>query len=360
MAEPDIRFSLANERTFLATSAPRSASSRPRSLCSTCSTPRGRSGCWACCSSRARWSPPAGGWLRFRQADRAIRAGRTCRAGPRHSWPRRCSSWSSPRASRGRVSPAHLVVCVDSGSTFTKAAPLTSRPATCSPPRAHPTTLPDAYGTATSSTGTTRARAPSPSKTPVPATPTCCLLERRRRAADRGRRQRGARHRRGGRRRAVQRRQGRARAVRRSRRDKLVELRAAEPDVVLLVGGTDGGNAEVLEGDADVLSRARWTGPGCVAGNVESQAAVDAALPHAHIPHVLADNVVPRIGGPPTAPAARSGRSSSATSSAASTSAAAPTRTVAPSPTSCAARPPTWCSPAWLLARGRRRAPRCR
>ncbi|HEU4338222.1 MAG TPA: glutamate mutase L, partial [Nocardioides sp.] len=35
---------------------------------------------------------------------------------------------------------------------------------------------------------------------------------------------------------------------------KLAELRAAEPDVVLLVGGTDGGNAEVLEGDARFLA----------------------------------------------------------------------------------------------------------
>lgn len=77
---------------------------------------------------------------------------------------------------------------------------------------------------------------------------------------------------------------------------KLVELRTAEPDVVLLVGGTDGGNAEVLEGDADVLSRARWAGPVVVAGNVESQEVVGAALARSHTPHVLADNVVPRIG----------------------------------------------------------------
>ena len=77
---------------------------------------------------------------------------------------------------------------------------------------------------------------------------------------------------------------------------KLDELRAAEPDVVLLVGGTDGGNAEVLEGDAATLSRARWTGPVVVAGNVDSQAVVEAALARSRTPHVLADNVVPRIG----------------------------------------------------------------
>jgi uncharacterized protein (TIGR01319 family) len=76
----------------------------------------------------------------------------------------------------------------------------------------------------------------------------------------------------------------------------LAELRAAEPDVVLLVGGTDGGNAEVLEGDAGFLSRVPWPGPVVVAGNVESQPRVAALLTGSGTPHVLADNVVPRIG----------------------------------------------------------------
>ena len=77
---------------------------------------------------------------------------------------------------------------------------------------------------------------------------------------------------------------------------KLADLRASEPDVVLLVGGTDGGNAEVLEGDADFLARTPWPGPVVVAGNVESQATIATLLDHAGTPHVLADNVVPRIG----------------------------------------------------------------
>ncbi|SEB54326.1 conserved hypothetical protein [Nocardioides exalbidus] len=78
--------------------------------------------------------------------------------------------------------------------------------------------------------------------------------------------------------------------------DKLAELRAAEPDVVLLVGGTDGGNAEVLEGDAGFLARTPWAGPVVVAGNVESQPLVAELLSGSGTPHVLADNVVPRIG----------------------------------------------------------------
>lgn len=78
--------------------------------------------------------------------------------------------------------------------------------------------------------------------------------------------------------------------------DKLAELRGAEPDVVLLVGGTDGGNAEVLEGDAAFLAAVPWQGPVVVAGNVESQPLVAELLSGSRTPHVLADNVVPRIG----------------------------------------------------------------
>jgi uncharacterized protein (TIGR01319 family) len=77
---------------------------------------------------------------------------------------------------------------------------------------------------------------------------------------------------------------------------KLAGLRAAEPDVVLLVGGTDGGNAEVLEGDAAFLARTPWAGPVVVAGNVDSQPLVAELLAGAGTPHVLADNVVPKIG----------------------------------------------------------------
>lgn len=77
---------------------------------------------------------------------------------------------------------------------------------------------------------------------------------------------------------------------------KLGLVRAAEPDVVLLVGGTDGGNAAVLEADAALLADGRWTGPVVVAGNVEAQPQVAAVLQGAGIPVVLADNVMPRIG----------------------------------------------------------------
>ncbi len=66
------------------------------------------------------------------------------------------------------------------------------------------------------------------------------------------------------------------------------------PDLVLLTGGTDGGNAEVLVTAARALVAAGWRGPVVVAGNTDAAAEVSAAL--GEVPHVVADNVVPRIG----------------------------------------------------------------
>ena len=73
-------------------------------------------------------------------------------------------------------------------------------------------------------------------------------------------------------------------------------LRDARPDVVLLVGGTDGGNQEVLLACAGALAAARWRGPVVVAGNVDAQPAVVRQLETAGTPTIRADNVVPRIG----------------------------------------------------------------
>jgi uncharacterized protein (TIGR01319 family) len=71
-------------------------------------------------------------------------------------------------------------------------------------------------------------------------------------------------------------------------------LRHTAPDVVLLTGGTDGGNAEALVAGARALVDAGWAGPVVVAGSVDAQDEVAALL--VDVPHVVADNVVPRIG----------------------------------------------------------------
>ncbi|WP_134772466.1 glutamate mutase L [Ornithinimicrobium flavum] len=73
-------------------------------------------------------------------------------------------------------------------------------------------------------------------------------------------------------------------------------LRAARPDVVLLVGGTDGGNAEVLLHNARRLARARVGAPVVVAGNAEAQGPVAVELASTGRRFTLAPNVLPRIG----------------------------------------------------------------
>jgi uncharacterized protein (TIGR01319 family) len=80
------------------------------------------------------------------------------------------------------------------------------------------------------------------------------------------------------------------------RGDDLATLAGLEADVVLLTGGTDGGNAASLVEGARDLVAAGWTGPVVVAGSVEAHGEVAALLTAGGTPYVLADNVVPRIG----------------------------------------------------------------
>ncbi|HET8989106.1 MAG TPA: glutamate mutase L [Humibacillus sp.] len=80
------------------------------------------------------------------------------------------------------------------------------------------------------------------------------------------------------------------------------ELRAARPDMVLLVGGTDGGNSDVLLHNAARLAKSALGGHGdhavpiVVAGNIDARDEADSVLRAASRPTVLADNVLPQIG----------------------------------------------------------------
>ncbi|MCA1783451.1 MAG: glutamate mutase L [Dermatophilaceae bacterium] len=73
-------------------------------------------------------------------------------------------------------------------------------------------------------------------------------------------------------------------------------LRESRPDIVLLVGGTDGGNADVLLHNATRLAKARIGVPIVVAGNSEVVDEVAQILASTGRRFVLADNVVPHIG----------------------------------------------------------------
>lgn len=76
----------------------------------------------------------------------------------------------------------------------------------------------------------------------------------------------------------------------------LAAVRACRPDVLLLVGGTDGGDAETLTHNATRLARARWRVPVVLAGNAEVRDDLVSMLVSARVPVTVAENVLPRIG----------------------------------------------------------------
>ena len=76
----------------------------------------------------------------------------------------------------------------------------------------------------------------------------------------------------------------------------VADLQAAQPDIVLLVGGTDGGNSEVLLHNAGRLATARLGTPVVLAGNAEAAASAAASLRAGGIDVTVTDNVLPRIG----------------------------------------------------------------
>ncbi|MGW3603484.1 glutamate mutase L [Micromonospora sp. NPDC005161] len=76
----------------------------------------------------------------------------------------------------------------------------------------------------------------------------------------------------------------------------LAALRAARPDVVLLVGGTDGGDTDTITHNATRLARARWRVPVVLAGNGDVRADLTGLLESAGVPVTAAQNVLPRIG----------------------------------------------------------------
>lgn len=71
---------------------------------------------------------------------------------------------------------------------------------------------------------------------------------------------------------------------------------AAQPDIVLLAGGTDGGNRRAIVHNATRLAQARLRAPVVVAGNKSAQDEVQAILQGADVACRVVDNVMPQIG----------------------------------------------------------------
>ena len=250
--------------------------------------------------------------------------------------PRARRSTGSP--DRGAAVPAvPSVLCVDFGSTFTKAVLVDLATGDVLGTASHPTTIAtdvldgvDAVRAALAAHGGAGRGAR--------------LLQRRRRAADRRGRLRARGDRRGrapGR--PVRRGQGRARRVRPDdRRRRRGAAGGIAPTSCCSSGGTDGGNAEVLLHNAE-----RHRQGAAVAHRSSSPATprradeVAALLASTGRRHVVTDNVLPAHRGPRARGGARprSARCSSPTSSAARASPAA-----AGSPSWCAAPRRTPCS----------------
>jgi len=73
-------------------------------------------------------------------------------------------------------------------------------------------------------------------------------------------------------------------------------VQALRPDVILLAGGTDGGNAAVITGNAELLAASSITAPVVVAGNRNATASVCATLQNAGKRAIVAANVMPAFG----------------------------------------------------------------
>jgi uncharacterized protein (TIGR01319 family) len=73
-------------------------------------------------------------------------------------------------------------------------------------------------------------------------------------------------------------------------------LAAARPDVVLLAGGTDGGDAEVLLANAAALAGRRLAAPVVLAGNADARAEAEAVLRAGGVAVRATANVLPAIG----------------------------------------------------------------
>lgn len=74
---------------------------------------------------------------------------------------------------------------------------------------------------------------------------------------------------------------------------KIVELK---PDILLLAGGTDGGNKEVILKNAEMLGKLPIRLPVVVAGNKAAAGQAADSLRTRHDPVVIADNVMPELG----------------------------------------------------------------
>jgi len=78
-------------------------------------------------------------------------------------------------------------------------------------------------------------------------------------------------------------------------RKELKEVEELAPDILLLAGGTDGGNSDVIRENARILSQSRLRCPILIAGNKAAADEVNSILSDAGKPTLVTDNVMPEV-----------------------------------------------------------------
>ncbi|PKK39701.1 putative protein GlmL [Clostridiaceae bacterium JG1575] len=77
--------------------------------------------------------------------------------------------------------------------------------------------------------------------------------------------------------------------------DEVAAIREQKPDIILLAGGTDGGNSETILYNANALAEAALGKPIIVAGNKSARDEIRALFDAAGVEYYITDNVMPRL-----------------------------------------------------------------
>lgn len=77
--------------------------------------------------------------------------------------------------------------------------------------------------------------------------------------------------------------------------DEIDEIQALEPDIVLLAGGTDGGNKDTIIFNAEMLASSKIRKPVIVAGNKSARDEIREHFRDTDLEYYMTDNVMPRL-----------------------------------------------------------------
>ncbi|WP_426348341.1 methylaspartate mutase accessory protein GlmL [Alloiococcus sp. CFN-8] len=77
--------------------------------------------------------------------------------------------------------------------------------------------------------------------------------------------------------------------------DEIEEIKGLKPDMLLLAGGTDGGNKECILYNAELIARSNIGVPVVVAGNKSANSKIRELFTKGNVVHAVCENVMPRL-----------------------------------------------------------------